>query len=68
MGEGYRMSDTAAAGKYAETHHRVRLSDSDMDLIVSALRQQKGSNLSGPRKDRIGELIERFLERRPGRH
>jgi hypothetical protein len=62
------MADIAKAGKYADSHHRVRLSDEDMDLLVSALRQQKASNLSQARKDRIAELINRLLERRPGRH
>lgn len=62
------MSDVSNTGKYADSHHRVRLSDTDMDLIVSALRQQKASNLSPARKERIAELIDRFIERRPGRH
>ena len=62
------MADTAKAGKYAESHHRVRLSDDDCDLLVSALRQQLASNLSLARKARIQELIDRFIERRPGRH
>ena len=62
------MSDTAKAGKYADSHHRVRLSDDDLDMIVSALRQQMGSKLSAARKERIAEMIERLIERRPGRH
>jgi transcriptional regulator of NAD metabolism len=62
------MADTAKTGKYAEKHHRIRVSEDDLDLIVSALRQQKASRLSEERKGRICELIDRFIERRPGRH
>lgn len=62
------MADVAPTGKYKEPHHRIRLTDEDMDLIVSALRQQIASRLSPERKCRIQELIERFIERRPGSH
>lgn len=62
------MSDTAKAGKYAEKHHRVRLSDEDCDLLVSALRQQLASKLSQARKERIAEMVDRLIERRAGRH
>jgi len=62
------MSDTAKAGIYAEKHYRVRLSEEDCDLLVSALRQQLASKLSAGRKDKIRAMIDRLIERRPGRH
>lgn len=61
------MADVAKAGRYAAQHHRVRMTDEDMDLIISALRQQMASNLSAARKARIAEMIDRFIERRPGK-
>lgn len=62
------MSDVAEAGKYAEKHFRVRLSEPEIETIVSALRHQQGSNISVQRKAMIGQLIDRLIERRPGRH
>jgi hypothetical protein len=40
------MADIAKYGKYAEKHHRIRVTDDDLDIIVSALRQQMASKLS----------------------
>jgi len=62
------MSDVAEAGKYAEAHHRVRLSDADLDIIVSALRQRAAGKISETKKAEALALIDRLIERRPGRH
>jgi hypothetical protein len=62
------MADIAKYGKYAEKHHRIRVTDDDLDIIVSALRQQMASKLSAARKARIAQMIDRFIERSPGEH
>jgi hypothetical protein len=60
--------DTAQAGKYASSHHRVRLTDEDLDLITTALRQYASGKTSDAKKAHARELIDRMIERRPGRH
>jgi hypothetical protein len=45
--------------------HRVRLTDDDLDLIVSALKARVA--MAGPeRAARIGRLVHRLTERVPG--
>jgi hypothetical protein len=62
------MADVAEYGKWAGTHHRIRLTDRDMDVIASALRQRLAGRLSEVQKEEVKRLLDRFIEREAGRH
>jgi hypothetical protein len=62
------MADVAEYGKWAGTHHRIRLTDGEMDVIISALRQRVAGNISEARKAEARKLLDRFIEREAGRH
>lgn len=45
--------------------HRVRLTDEDAELIVAALNARR-AGLTGGRRLRLDQLVERLSEMRPG--
>jgi len=62
------MADVAEYGKWAGAHHRIRLTDGELDVIISALRQRVAGNISEARKGEARKLLDRLIEREAGRH
>jgi hypothetical protein len=61
------MADVAKAGKYADAHHRVRMTEADLSLIETALTHYAGGKLSPARKAEALALRLRLIDMKPGR-
>jgi hypothetical protein len=57
---------TIVVGRWATPHHRVRLNESELSLLKTALNHELGSKWGEGRKVEIRRLLDRLINMRPG--